>query len=98
MRRKAHPAHAVCEFERLVTFTVLAMKNKLSDLNNHLFAQLERLGDEDKKGDELLAEIERAKSVSMIAKNITDNARTIIDAATLQIEWQGKTIPMIEQL
>jgi hypothetical protein len=96
--REAHPVSETNEFERLVTFTVLEMKNKLSDLNNHLFAQLERLGDEDKKGDELLAEIERAKSVSMIAKSITDNARTIIDAATLQMEWQGKSIPMLEQL
>lgn len=96
--REAHPESEANEFERVVTFTVLAMKNKLSDLNNHLFAQLERLGDEDKKDDELLSEIERAKSVSMIAKNITDNARTILDAATLQMEWQGKTIPMIEHL
>ena len=82
----------------LVTFTVLAMKNKLSDLNNHLFAQLERLGDEDLSAEALSTEIERARSVSMIAKNITENARTMIDAATLQMEWQGKSIPAIEQL
>ena len=36
------------------------MKNKLVDLNNHLFAEMERLSDEDLQGDELTAEIDRA--------------------------------------
>lgn len=39
-------------------------RNKLSDLNNHLFMQLERLGEEDLKGEELLEEINRSKAIS----------------------------------
>lgn len=50
------------------------MKNKLSDLNNHLFAQLERLNDEDLTGDELMEEIERAKAVKNISMQIVENA------------------------
>lgn len=35
------------------------MKNTLGDLNNHLFAQLEKLGDDDLTGEELESELKR---------------------------------------
>ncbi|MDY0037970.1 MAG: hypothetical protein RBS05_18825 [Zoogloea oleivorans] len=56
------------------------MKNKLIDLNNHLFAQLERLSDKDNSGENLQEEIERSKAVGSIARNIIDNARLALDA------------------
>ncbi|WP_440894941.1 hypothetical protein ACS127_10215 [Amphibacillus sp. Q70] len=56
------------------------MKNTLGDLNNHLFAQLERLGDEDLKGEVLKEEIARAKSVSEVAAKIIDNGQLVLDA------------------
>jgi len=59
------------------------MKNKLSDLNNHLFAQLERLGDEDLKGELLVEEINRAKAVSSVAVQIIANGSLVLEAQKL---------------
>lgn len=60
------------------------MKNSLIDLNNHLFAEMERLGDEDLKGDELKAELERANMISGVARAIIDNANTVLRVAKFQ--------------
>ena len=76
------------------------MKNTLVDLNNHLFEQLERLNDEDLRGEDLKDEIIRAKSISDIASKIIDNANTVLAVKKMQVETLGKsnvTIPkMIE--
>lgn len=56
------------------------MKNTLNDLNNHLFAQLERLGDEDLKGDNLKEEIDRAKAVTVIAAKVIENGSLVLEA------------------
>jgi hypothetical protein len=66
------------------------MKNQLIDLNNHLFAQLERLGDEELTGDALNAEIKRAKAMANVGRQVIDNARLALDAHKLEREYGGK--------
>ena len=58
-------------------------RNKLSDLNNHLFAQLERLEDENLKPEELKAEVQRAAAISKIASQVIGNAKVTMDAMKL---------------
>ena len=52
--------------------------NTLGDLNNHLFAELERLGDEEMSPEAMSAEIERARAVSGIAQQVIANANTVL--------------------
>lgn len=55
-------------------------QNKLSDLNNHLFEQLERLNDDELKGDDLVEEIGRAKAVTNVAAQIIQNGNLVLNA------------------
>ena len=56
------------------------MRNTLGDLNNHLFAQLERLTDEDLKGEELKTELLRAEAVTSVSQQIIANAAVVLKA------------------
>lgn len=68
------------------------MRNTLGDLNNHLFAQLERLSDEDLAGDQLKEEIERAKSVTSVANQIISNGSLVLQAQKFHTEYKSKDL------
>ena len=55
------------------------MKNKLLDLNNHLFEELERLNNDDLDEKNLDFEIKRSKSMTNVAKAIIENANTMLE-------------------
>jgi len=72
------------------------MKNTLTDLNNHLFAQLERLSEELLSAEQLAFEAERSKSLTIISRTIVDNARLMLDAQTrINDIPQHKELPAI---
>lgn len=56
------------------------MKNKLTDLHNHLFEQLEWLGDRSIKGDKLTEEIRRADAMCKVAGQIISNGNLALNA------------------
>ncbi len=66
------------------------MKNKLIDLNDHLFCQVERLSDETTKGKELEEEIKRAKAITDVATRIIENGRLALGAEKARAEYTGK--------
>lgn len=56
------------------------MKNTITDLNNHLFAQLERLSDEEITPQQLAHEIERGKALNSIALTLVQSHTNSVEA------------------
>ena len=74
------------------------MKNKLTDLNNHLFMQLERLGDEDLDAEKIELEAKRADAMVQVADQIIQNANLQLKAATLIANHGDRFKPMLPMI
>lgn len=75
----------------------MGVKNKLVNLNDHLFETLERLNDEDLTGDKLVEEINRSKAITDVASKIIDNGNLVLKAVHEQNEYgfNPKEVPKI---
>lgn len=63
------------------------MGNKLTDLNNILFEQIERLNDDDLHGEALKSQIKRSQAIESVAGMIIANANTVLKAEKLKMEY-----------
>ena len=74
------------------------MKNKLSDLNDHLFAQIERLSNEDLTPEQIEVETRRGAAIVAAAEQVIKNGDLQLRAAKLLAE-EGQSfqnyLPMI---
>ncbi|RJE87989.1 hypothetical protein [Paracoccus onubensis] len=74
------------------------MKNKLGDLNNHLFAQLERLSEEQMSGEQIEQEVKRTEAIVSVADQIVGNAELQLKAAKLFAEHGQAVLPMLPKI
>jgi hypothetical protein len=64
-------------------------KNRLSNLNDHLFAQIERLADEDNAPERIDQEHKRAEAMVAVADQILRTAAVQLQAAKLVSDFDG---------
>lgn len=73
-------------------------RNRLTDLNDHLFAQLERLGDENLTADEIETEAKRAEAMVKVSDQIVGSNAQRIAAARLFADHGERILPMLPQI
>ena len=74
------------------------MRNTLTDLNNHLFEQLERLNDEELTDEQLEKEIKRTDAMKDIATQIIANANIVLKATELNMEYSRGDVAVPQML
>ncbi len=71
---------------------------RMSDLHDHLFAQLDRLAKPDLTGDALEAEVKRAAAMVEVADTITDGYKMQLAAAKLYADHGHVVLPLLPQI
>lgn len=68
------------------------MNNTLMTLNNYLFEQIEKLNDDNCKGEELEKQIQKSNAINKTAENIIKNNETLLKAVDIASEY-GYIVP-----
>ena len=72
------------------------MKNKLEDLNNHLFEAIERLNDKDLKPENVHNEVTRGKTVAQLSEQLLKSGTLALDVQKFMAEvGYGRTAPQV---
>lgn len=74
------------------------MKNRLSDLNDHLFAQIERLSDESLTPDQIETEAKRGNAIVGVADQILRHAALQCQAAKIMSDHGNNPEPYLTKL
>lgn len=73
-------------------------KNKMTDLNDHLFMALERLNEDDATAEDIEREAKRAEAIVNLADQIVSGHRLSLDAARLYAQHGAGVLPMLPQI
>jgi hypothetical protein len=71
------------------------VKNRLIDLNNHLFSQLERLTEENLTSEQIELEVKRADAIVAVSEQVIRNSDLSLKAATLVANHGDRFKPML---
>lgn len=71
------------------------MKNRLIDLNNHLFSQMERLSDENLTSEQIEQEVKRSEAIVAVSEQIIRNSDISLKAANLVANHGDRFKPML---
>jgi ribosomal protein L17 len=74
------------------------MSNSLSELNTHLFAQIDRLAIDGLTPEQIETEVKRASAIVSVSDTIIDNAKTQLVAAKLFAEHGSQVLPMLPKI
>lgn len=70
-------------------------KNTILDLNDILFAQIEKLSDDDLRGQDLNEEVNRSRAMAAISKNIISNANLAFNVVKHRENFGDEEIPSL---
>lgn len=71
------------------------MGNNIQTLTDQLFKQIERLGNTELKGEQLEAEINRAKSITQVSGQIINAGNLLLDAQKFKTEYGLTDSPLL---